>query len=176
MAGANLGLNGTPAPELNGVRVYFGDRQAELLAVSPIWIVLRVPTELPSMGTVAVHVEFNGAVSNPVQVHIVPQDAGLLSMDDSGRGQANARNQDGTLNTPDNPARAGSVIRLYFTGAEPDTTSLSVTADQKPLTVISASPVQGFVPGLFEVFVQVNDPGDRNIRLNGSPAVTISVR
>ena len=47
---------------------------------------------------------------------VQPVDLGVLSADGSGQGQAYARNDDGTLNSPDNPAKAGSLVTYYATG------------------------------------------------------------
>ncbi len=41
----------------------------------------------------------------------------LLSLDGSGTGLANARNQDGSLNSATNPAAAASFVTVYLTGA-----------------------------------------------------------
>ena len=42
---------------------------------------------------------------------------GLFTADGSGKGQLDARNQDGTVNSKDNPAVAGSIVTVYMTGA-----------------------------------------------------------
>src|SRR5438045_2914536 len=48
---------------------------------------------------------------------ITPATVGIFSADCSGTGQANVQNQDGTPNSPDNPAEPGSVVTLWATGA-----------------------------------------------------------
>jgi uncharacterized protein (TIGR03437 family) len=190
VAGTGFDLLATPAPELSGVRVHFGDRQADLMGIGPNRIYFRVPTDIPSSSSVDLRVERDGIASNPIRVQVVPFDPGLLSADGSGRGQAAARNDDGTLNTPSNSARAGSVIRLYFTGAVPDPTNLAVQAGGKTLNVVSAAPVGGFFPGLSEALVQLESSGDQSVALSVlfrfligsysqfplSPPLTISVR
>lgn len=189
--GTGMDLSRAPVPELNGVRIYFGDEQADIMDIGPSTIYFRVPPDAPSSGAADLHVEYDGVSSNPIRVQTVPADPGLLSADGSGRGQANARNDDGTLNTPDNPARVGSAIRLYFTGANPALGStLLVQAGGETLKVLSAGQVQGFFPGLSEVFVQVDAPGNVPVTLSVpvsfligisdqkpvSPPLTISVR
>src|SRR5439155_21686309 len=150
----------------------------------------RVPADITSSGSADLSIERDGIASNPILVHVVPFDPGLLSADGSGRGQAAARNDDGTLNTPDNPARAGSMIRLYFTGANADPTNLAVQSGGKMLNVLSAAPLGGFFPGLSEAFVQLESSADQSVALTvlfrfliggysqypRSPPLTISVR
>lgn len=189
--GTGMDLHRAPVPELNGVRVYFGDEQADIMGIGPSTVYFRVPPDAASSGAADLRVEYNGVSSNPIRVQTVPADPGLLSADGSGRGQANARNEDGASNTPDNPARVGSVIRLYFTGANPALGSaLLVRAGGETLKVLSAEQVQGFFPGLSEVFVQVDVPGEVPVTLSApvsfligaysqmpvSPPLTISVR
>jgi uncharacterized protein (TIGR03437 family) len=62
---------------------------------------------------------------------------GLFTLDYSGSGQVVAINQDGTVNSPTNPAARGSVVLLYATGE-------GVTA---PLPQDGAITVGRFVPG-----------------------------
>jgi len=42
---------------------------------------------------------------------------GIFTFDSSGFGQAAALNEDGSYNTPSNPARPGSIVVLFATGA-----------------------------------------------------------
>ena len=46
-----------------------------------------------------------------------PSAPGLYTADGSGAGQLDARNQDGTVNSTDNPAAAGSTVTIFMTGA-----------------------------------------------------------
>ena len=59
-----------------------------------------------------------------------------LRADSSGQGQAAALNQDGALNSAENPAAAGSVVVLYGTGEgqtdPPGRTSRAVTINVAP--------------------------------------------
>ena len=174
IASVDLSLTGPPAPELSNLRVYFGDTQAELMSVSPTRIYCRVPVNV-AQPAADVRVEQLGRAGIPIRVKIVASDPGLLSLDGSGRGQAHALNEDGSLNTPMNPARAGSAIRLYFTGLDP--AEEWVRVGNSPVPILSGGPVPGFFPGLFETVVQLGStPGDQTVQIQYSPQLTISIR
>ncbi|MCX6606329.1 MAG: hypothetical protein NTV52_22440 [Acidobacteria bacterium] len=57
----------------------------------------------------------------------------IFTIDGSGRGPAAALNEDGSLNSEDNPAKVGSIIVLYITGAgEPITPERTGTIATEP--------------------------------------------
>ena len=64
-----------------------------------------------------VQIGYQGRLSDPVRIGVTPSNPGIFAADDSGGGQGVILNQDGTINTADSPASAGSVIVLYATGA-----------------------------------------------------------
>ncbi len=60
-------------------------------------------------------------------------DPAIFTIDGSGRGPAAALNEDGSLNSEDNPAKVGSIIVLYITGAgEPITSERTGTIATEP--------------------------------------------
>jgi len=61
-----------------------------------------------------------------------PSGITLFTLDSSGRGQAAALNEDGTLNSPQNPAKPGSVVMLFGTGGGA-TAPPSVAGEVTPL-------------------------------------------
>jgi len=65
---------------------------------------------------VDLQVEYNGVRSDPVTVPVLSSRPGIFSLDASGQGQGAILNEDGTLNSPSNPARRGSVISVFGTG------------------------------------------------------------
>jgi len=101
---------------------------------------------------------------------VAPSTPGVFAADGSGGGQGIIVNQDGTINSADNPAPAGSVITLYATGTgqldPPGQDGAVVTADLLPRPVLrvsamvgdQAAPVlyAGGAPGMVEGIVQVN--------------------
>jgi uncharacterized protein (TIGR03437 family) len=53
----------------------------------------------------------------PLVVPINSANPGIFTQDSSGSGQAAALNEDGSYNTPSNPATPGSIVVLFATGA-----------------------------------------------------------
>jgi len=71
----------------------------------------------PAQSTgVELAVEYNGQLSNAVQIEIKDNDPALFTAAQSGQGKVAAINQDGTLNSPTNPAPVGSTVALFGTG------------------------------------------------------------
>ena len=101
---------------LAGTRVLFNGVAAPLLYVSAGQVSAIVPTAVAGSSTADVQVEYNGVRSPTVTVPVLDARPGIFSVDGSGEGQAAIWNEDGTLNSPVNPAPRGSVITLYATG------------------------------------------------------------
>jgi uncharacterized protein (TIGR03437 family) len=101
---------------LAGTRVLFGGIAAPLLYVSASQIGAIVPYDIASRTTVDVVVDASGVRSAASDYAVAPSTPGLFTANASGRGQAAALNQDGSLNGAANPARAGSVVVLFATG------------------------------------------------------------
>jgi len=88
-----------------------------ILYVSPTQINAQVPYELTS-GTAQLNVVVNGTPLAPFPVTIAGVSPGLFILPNTG-GHAAVENQDYTVNTPQNPVKAGGVIFAYFTGQGP---------------------------------------------------------
>jgi uncharacterized protein (TIGR03437 family) len=101
---------------LAGTRVLFNGVAAPLLYVSAGQVSAIVPTAVAGSSTADVQVEYNGVRSPTVTVPVLDARPGIFSVDGSGEGQAAIWNEDGTVNSPANPAPRGSVITLYATG------------------------------------------------------------
>jgi uncharacterized protein (TIGR03437 family) len=101
---------------LGGVQtVLFNGVAGPLLYATPGQVGAVAPYSVGG-GAVRVFVESAAAASAPVAVAAAATAPGVFTADGSGRGQASAVNQDGTLNGPAAPAAAGSVLSLYATG------------------------------------------------------------
>ena len=128
---------------------------------------------------------------------------GLFTADSSGSGQGAIVNQDGSINTPANPASAGSVVSIYGTGdgqtlpagtdgivilgtAALHYTLLPVTAliGGQSADVVYAGSVGGQVAGIFQANVRIPkdlSAGPQPVRLtvgsaSSQPGVTIAVQ
>ncbi len=115
-AGGFLLPNGRLSTEVANVRVLFEGVAAPLLYVSTRQINLVVPYSVASKLRVRMEIEANGVKSDPYLLGVAASGPGVFTMDSSGRGQAAALNEDGSLNSSRNPAKKGSVIMIFGTG------------------------------------------------------------
>ena len=105
---------------LGGTKVLFNGIAAPLLSVSDHQINTVVPARAAVPGSnVEVKVEYQGVQSMPISLPVFDTRLGAFR-DSSPQRQTIILNEDGTLNSPSNPATAGTVISLYATGAGPE--------------------------------------------------------
>ena len=163
---------------LAGTRVLFGGVAAPLLYVSSGQVSAIVPNAVASRASAGIQVEYRGVLSNAVILPVLKTHSGIFNLDPSGWGAV--RNEDGTRNSPENPAQRGSTVAIFGTGggetdptvadgqvvgnppprlktsvlvAFPDT---DCTDYQVPVTEASyAGAVAGYVGGLIQVKVRV---------------------
>ncbi len=100
---------------MDGITVKINGVVAPLGFISPNQINAQVPFEIAA-GTAQITIESNGVIAGPTAATILPAAPGIFT---DGNGYAIAVNQDGTPNSPDNPAVSGSVISVYLTGQGP---------------------------------------------------------
>jgi uncharacterized protein (TIGR03437 family) len=159
---------------LGGVQVLVGGTPAPLLYTSQSQINFQVPYTVPAGST---PVEFQ--VTNPSTGQIIASNffridqfaPGLFTADGSGSNQLAALNQDNTVNSQTNPAKAGSIIQLFgtgvgdVTGAPPsgsaapsellptsDTPIVYINGMQVPVSYSGLAP--GFI-GLWQINAQI---------------------
>ncbi len=101
LAGARILFNGAPAPLL-----YVSDTQSSAI----------VPYAVAGQPSVDVQVEYQGVLSDVVTVPVLPSRPGIFSLDGSGQGLLAILNEDGSVNSPSNPAARGSIVTIYATG------------------------------------------------------------
>jgi uncharacterized protein (TIGR03437 family) len=155
---------------LGGVGITFDGVPAYMMSISNGTIVCIAPAGIAGQSSTAVQVSINGSVSNVLSVSVAPTALGLLSLDRSGKGQADAQNPDGTLNSPGNPAPRGTAVTIFFTGggvttppetdgAVPGTPAIAPAAPvSSTCTLVHALP--GFVPGIFACYYPTpSNPG-----------------
>jgi uncharacterized protein (TIGR03437 family) len=128
-----------PLPtNLGGVTVSVNGKAAPLIYVGPQQINFQVPWET-AVGNATVMVTANGVNSNSVTVPVLAAAPGVFfaSGNPSNRqNQAAIQNSDYSLNTPNNPALAGTPIIAYLTGTGPVTPAAS-TGLPAPLDSLS---------------------------------------
>jgi uncharacterized protein (TIGR03437 family) len=192
--GANLGpasaatlqldASGKVATTLAATQVLFGGIPAPMIYAGPTQVSAVVPFEVTG-STSLVQVQYQNHLSASFSMPVLPAAPGIISANSSGTGQALALNQDGTLNSTNSPAPAGSVVVFYATGGGQMTPSgvdgavtgtANPSAPIQPVTVqiggrnapvLYASSAPGMVAGVLQVNAQV--PAD----VPAGPAVPI---
>jgi uncharacterized protein (TIGR03437 family) len=163
--GATLDSNGRIASELAGVQVLFNGIAAPLLYAGQGQINALVPYGIAGSADVTVQVTTGGGNSSTVDLYPRPAQPEVFNI---GRA-ALALNQDGSVNSQQNPAAPGSVVTVFASGAglltyrPPDGTIASgavaspilpvaVLLNNRSLEVLYA----GNAPGLVVNTLQVN--------------------
>jgi uncharacterized protein (TIGR03437 family) len=100
---------------VGGTVVQFNGIAAPLVYSSAGQVAAIVPFELAGLASAQLVVRFQGKGIAASTVQVVASAPSIFTTG-SGTGQASALNQDSTVNSPSNPAAAGSTIVLYLTG------------------------------------------------------------
>ena len=116
MAAGSVGANGSLGTQLAGVQVTFNGVPGPLYAASTGMVSVIVPYEIAGAGKVKIQLTYNGAPAQPQVLSLVDAMPGLFTADSSGSGPGAFVNQDGSTNSPDNPAATGSIVVLSGTG------------------------------------------------------------
>ncbi len=135
-AGLALDSTGKVATTVAGVQVTVNGFLAPLIYVSNTQISAVVPYELAQFTGANVLVKYLGQSSNGVATGVSTTVPGVFTANSSGTGPAAALNQNGSPNSPSNPATRGNTIVLYLTG-EGQTSPAGVTGN---VTTVSATP------------------------------------
>jgi uncharacterized protein (TIGR03437 family) len=99
--------------QLGGVQVTFDGTLAPILYASSGQLNVVTPGALAGKTTSHVCVIFNAQMTNCIDAIVQPAAPGVFQ---SQKGYAAAVNQDGTLNSLENPAAIGSIISIFVTG------------------------------------------------------------
>lgn len=179
--------NGVFPTSLAGVQVLVNGTAIPLLYVSDSQINAELPAPLSSAAGAEVQVGGRLGTLPDFPVAVDPMIPGIFQNPD---GSAKAINQDGTLNSSSNPAKAGTIVSIWATGfgndAGPSHGAVTVGASNWcPYCQINIGGTNetveygGAAPGLIDGVMQVNfmvptqvDAGQSSIELNfyGAPA------
>lgn len=141
--GSGMALNTLPAAgfplpaTLAGATVTIGGISAPIFYASPLQINAQVPFQVtPGSAQVIVKLGSNVVGSSSITVQSVAPGLFLGS-----GGQAAALNQDGSANSPGNPAAVGSVMAVFLTGLGPVNHSVATgaAASANPLSNVSGN-------------------------------------
>jgi uncharacterized protein (TIGR03437 family) len=113
---ANLALtaSGTVDTILGGTQVFFDNTAAPVIYTSATQVSVIVPYEVARKVGTTLKVEYLGIASLTEQVRVIDSSPGIFVANASGQGAI--LNQDGSPNSAQNPAAAGSVVSIYATG------------------------------------------------------------
>jgi uncharacterized protein (TIGR03437 family) len=106
-------VNGAYSTSVAGTRVLFDGVAAPLLMVSNNQVNAVAPSPVRLRAQTAVQVEVNGKLSEAHTLEVVPSSPAIFTLNGTGAGQGAVLNQDGTVNSPSNPAARGSFISIY---------------------------------------------------------------
>jgi uncharacterized protein (TIGR03437 family) len=107
--------NGQVDTSVASTRVLFDGIPAPLLYVRSDQINAVAPYGIRS-GSANIQVEYRGEKANVLSATVVEATPAAFTSNASGVGQAAVLNQDGSINSPANPVRPGSIVSLFVTG------------------------------------------------------------
>jgi uncharacterized protein (TIGR03437 family) len=136
--GLALDSSGKVATTLGGVQVTVNGFPAPLIYVSNTQVSAVVPYEVAQFTGANVLVKYLGQSSNGIATSVSTTAPGVFTANASGTGPAAVLNQNGSVNSPGNPAKVGDTIVVYMTG-EGQTAPAGVTG--KVTTVSSTAPL-----------------------------------
>ena len=116
LASLALDSSGRVSTELAGGRVWFDDVPAPLFYLYDTQVSAFAPYSIKNKQSVKVQVEFGGKRTSAVTVPVALSNPGILYNFAVGNGQALLWNEDGTFNSPANPAARGSLVFIWGTG------------------------------------------------------------
>ncbi len=201
-AGQSAPVSNTAFPTtVSGVRVLFEGIAAPLLYVLANQINAIVPYDLTGRTASQMWVESGGIRSTPFTVSLRDAAPGIFTINASGSGQGAIVNQDGSLNSAQNPAAHGTIVSIYATGegaTQPPGATGQIAAGALAAPVLPVSvEIEGLAAqvtyagqapmaaGLLQVNVRVPDgvvPSDQApVQLSvgsfsAQPGVTVAVR
>ena len=157
---------GTLPTLLRNTQVLVNGVAAPLLYVSPTQINFQVPLEI-SGSTAQMVVVSNGVQGPTTVVGLTRETPGIFTIPETGTGAV--LNEDSTLNSAGNPARAGSVVQIFATGlgavsplvpaGQPAAISPLSETVTTPVVLIGGIPAEvsysGLAPGTVGVY-QIN--------------------
>jgi len=133
-----LTATGFVSSSIGGAQVLFDGVAAPLVYAQANQANVVVPYEVAKQTSTLVSVNYAGVISNSITLPVASSALALFTASASGKGLGAILNEDGSLNSPSNPARRGSIVVLYGTG-EGQTTPAGV--DGKVATVPLPAPV-----------------------------------
>jgi uncharacterized protein (TIGR03437 family) len=147
---ATPATNGLYSAQLSGTTVLFNGTPAPLIYTWAGQVAAQVPDSV-SAGAAQVSVTFEGRTSASFTVQVAQYAPGVFTLDSTGKGQAVALNQDGSINSGSKAAQAGNVISLYATGIGDGPVTVTIGGQSSTLTptkkIAGVTQVDAKIPG-----------------------------
>jgi len=132
---------------------------APILSASPTQINAVTPFELAGQSSAQVALNYRGTTVAQGAIPVTAAAPGVFSMDQTGTGQAVVINQDGSYNSPSNPASQGSIVALFATGAGLMKNPALTDGEVIPLvTTPTSQPVASVALSMCGVDINPNSP------------------
>ena len=168
LASGKIPSTGSLATTLSTTTVTINNTPAPILYASASQTGILVPYEVAGSTTANVVVKSGSQTTASFQVNVASSAPGIFTTTTSGSGQAVAFNQDGSVNSSQNPASAGQVIVIYATGEgatdpggqdgfvigdilKTPLLPVSITIGNQPATVAYAGSAPGEISGVLQV-------------------------
>ncbi|MCU1235482.1 MAG: hypothetical protein JWP63_3449 [Candidatus Solibacter sp.] len=153
-------VNSAFTTSLGGTRVLFDGVAAPLLMVSGNQINAIVPSAVRFRAQTTMQVEVGGKLMPAQTFDVAFASPAVFTLNGTGTGQAAALNQDGTVNSPNNPAARGSQVTLFANSVGAWQTVMGdglVLSDAHPMPQVFVNPSINTVST--GVFYLGNSPG-----------------
>jgi uncharacterized protein (TIGR03437 family) len=152
-----LGQNiGPGVPDLAGTRVLFDDMPASLLYASSTQVNAVVPDAVAGKTVTDIRLESNGTAVSAGGVPVAASAPAIFTPAGFGVGGGAVLNQDGSLNSPAQPASRGSVVQIFATGGGEGVVGVTIAGVDAAVTFTGPAP--DAVTGLLQVNAVV--PGE----------------
>lgn len=186
---AQLDGKGFLTRSLDGAQVLFDGAPTPLIYASAGQMSAVVPYDITGKAATQIQISYQGQLSNSVTLPVADALPGIFTSDSTGKGQGAILNQDGTVNSPSQPAAAGSVVVLYATGeGQTNPGGSNGKLGDAPLPTPIGQPViamvggvsarvlyAGGAPGLVAGLLQVNLQLPGNVAAGNAVPVTLSI-
>jgi trimeric autotransporter adhesin len=163
---ASVGNDGVFPSVLAMTRVLFDGMAAPLIYVSANQLSAVAPYPIRGRLSTKVQIEYQSSRSNYLEMRVADSAPGIFTLTQTGRGQGAVLNEDYTINSPENPAKAGSILMIYATG-EGQTDPPGI--DGKP------AGSQTLPKPLLPVMVGINNAGAEVLYAGAAPGLVAGV-